>query len=147
MGFSDGSDSKEFACNAGDLALIPGLGRSPGGGHGSPLWYSYLENPHGQRNLESYSPWGKQRIRHDWVTKHRTAHRQKTKCFFADCRHFNVYSRILSYCYRARTQERWKDETFWDNHFSSVQFSLVAQLCLTLCNPMDHSTPGLPVHH
>ena len=30
---------------------------------------------------------------------------------------------------------------------SSVQFSSVAQLCLTLCNPMNHSTPGLPVHH
>ena len=28
-----------------------------------------------------------------------------------------------------------------------VQFSSVAQLCLTLCDPMDHSTPGLPVHH
>ena len=31
--------------------------------------------------------------------------------------------------------------------FSSVQFSSVAQLCLTLCNPMNRSTPGLPVHH
>ena len=31
--------------------------------------------------------------------------------------------------------------------FSSVQFSSVAQSCLTLCDPMDHSTPGLPVHH
>ena len=30
---------------------------------------------------------------------------------------------------------------------SSVQFSSVAQLCLTLCDPMNHSTPGLPVHH
>ena len=29
----------------------------------------------------------------------------------------------------------------------SVQFSSVAQSCLTLCNPMDCSTPGLPVHH
>ena len=29
----------------------------------------------------------------------------------------------------------------------SVQFSSVIQLCLTLCNPMNHSTPGLPVHH
>ena len=28
----------------------------------------------------------------------------------------------------------------------SVQFSSVAQLCLTLCDPMNHSTPGLPVH-
>ena len=33
------------------------------------------------------------------------------------------------------------------NKFSSVQFSSLAQLCLTLCNPMDCSTPGLPVHH
>ena len=39
--------SKEFTCNAGDLGLIPGLGRSPGGGHGNPLQYSCLENPHG----------------------------------------------------------------------------------------------------
>ena len=31
--------------------------------------------------------------------------------------------------------------------FSSVQFSSVTQSCLTLCNPMNHSTPGLPVHH
>ena len=30
--------------------------------------------------------------------------------------------------------------------FFSVQFSAVAQLCPTLCNPMNHSTPGLPVH-
>ena len=31
--------------------------------------------------------------------------------------------------------------------FSSIQFSSVAQSCLTLCDPMNHSTPGLPVHH
>ena len=31
--------------------------------------------------------------------------------------------------------------------FNSVQFSSVAQLCPTLCNPMDCSMPGLPVHH
>ena len=31
--------------------------------------------------------------------------------------------------------------------FSSVQFSSVAQLCPTLCDPMNRSTPGLPVHH
>ena len=51
------SDSKESACNAGDLGSIAGLGRSPGGGHGKPLQYSCLENPHGQRNLVGYSPW------------------------------------------------------------------------------------------
>ena len=41
-----------------DLGSIPGLGRSPGGETGNPLQYSCLENPHGQRNLEDYSPWG-----------------------------------------------------------------------------------------
>ena len=40
-----------------DLGSIPGLGRSPGGGHGNPLQYSCLENPHGQRSLAGYIPW------------------------------------------------------------------------------------------
>ena len=57
-GFPGGSDGKEPACNAGDLGSILGLGRYPGGGHGNPLQYSCLENPHGQRSLEGYSPWG-----------------------------------------------------------------------------------------
>ena len=33
------------------------------------------------------------------------------------------------------------------HQFSSVQFSSVAQSCVTLCDPMNRSTPGLPVHH
>ena len=41
----------------GDLGSIPGLGRSPGGGHDNPLQYSCLENPHEQRSLEGCSPW------------------------------------------------------------------------------------------
>ena len=49
--FPGGSDGKESACNAGDLGLIPELGSSPGGGHGNPLKYSCLENPHGQKSL------------------------------------------------------------------------------------------------
>ena len=43
--FPGGSDNKEFACNVGDLGLIPRLGRSPGRGHGNPLQYFFLENP------------------------------------------------------------------------------------------------------
>ena len=58
MGFPVGSDGKESACSAGILGSIPGLGRSPGGGHGNPLQYSCLENPCGQRSLEGCSPWG-----------------------------------------------------------------------------------------
>ena len=55
MNLPGSSDGKESTYSVGALGLIPGLGRSPGGGHGSPLQYSCLWNPHGQR---SYSPWG-----------------------------------------------------------------------------------------
>ena len=49
-----GFPGKESTCNIGS---IPGLGRSPGGGHDNPLQYSCLENPHGQRSLVGCSPW------------------------------------------------------------------------------------------
>ena len=44
-GFPAGSDSKEFACNAGDPGSIPGSGRSPREENGNLLQYSSLENP------------------------------------------------------------------------------------------------------
>ena len=44
LGFPGGSFGKEPVCNAGDLGLIPGWGRPPGGGHGNPLQYSCLGN-------------------------------------------------------------------------------------------------------
>ena len=44
-GFPGGSEGKASACNAGDLGLIPGSGRSPGEGNGNPPQYSCLENP------------------------------------------------------------------------------------------------------
>ena len=46
--------------NAGDIrdmGSTPGSGRSPGGGHGNPLQFSCLENPHKQRSLTGYSPY------------------------------------------------------------------------------------------
>ena len=75
QGFPGSSPGKASVCNAGNLGFIPGLGRSPGEGNGSPLQYSCLENPmdrrkwqstpvflpgksHGQRSLVCYSPWG-----------------------------------------------------------------------------------------
>ena len=45
LGFPGGSEVKASACNIGDLGSIPGSGRSPGEGNGSPLQYSCLENP------------------------------------------------------------------------------------------------------
>ena len=54
-----GLSNKESTCNAGELGLIPGLGRSPGAGHGNPLQYSCLEN------LMDRGAW--------WATVHRVA--------------------------------------------------------------------------
>ena len=66
MVFPGGSDCKESSCNAGDLGLIPGLGRSLGGGHGNPVQYSCLdrespwtEEPGGLQSM------GLQRVEHD----------------------------------------------------------------------------------
>ena len=47
--FPGGSEGKESACNAGDLGLIPGLGRSPGEGNDYPLQYSCLKYPMDRR--------------------------------------------------------------------------------------------------
>ena len=58
MGFPGSSKGKESACQLGDVGSVPGSGRSPGEGNGSPLQYSYLENS-----------MGLQRVRHNLVTK------------------------------------------------------------------------------
>ena len=72
-GLPGGSYSKESACNARDLDSVPGLGRSPGEGHGDSLigmeyWNEILATPvflpgevHGQRSLAGHSPWGRKK--------------------------------------------------------------------------------------
>ena len=63
---------KDPPANAEDernVGSIPGLGRSPGEGHSNPLQYSCLENPHGQRILAGYSPWGRKELNMTEVTE------------------------------------------------------------------------------
>ena len=64
---------KEPTCNAGDMGSISGSGRSLGGGHGKPPQHSCLENPHEQRILVGYSPWGHKELdttdRLNWTEK------------------------------------------------------------------------------
>ena len=93
-GLPGGLDGKEFACNAEDLCLIPGQGRSPGEGNGNPLQYSYLENSMDRGAWQA--------------TVHGIAKSQSG---------------------------------------TMTQFSSVTQSCSALCNPMNRSTPGLPVLH
>ena len=79
MGVPGSSAGKESACNVGDLGLIPGLVRAPGGGHGNPLQYSCLENPHGQRSLVGYSPWGRKELATtEWLSTHTAHNKWKT---------------------------------------------------------------------
>ena len=76
-GFPGGSDGKESTYCAGDLGLIPGLGRSPGGGHGNPLQNSGGESrgeSHGQGSLAGYSPWGSKELD---TTERLSTHTQK----------------------------------------------------------------------
>ena len=51
LGFPGGASGKDIR----DTGLIPGLGKSPWGGHSNPRQYSCLENPYGQRSLVGYS--------------------------------------------------------------------------------------------
>ena len=60
--------SKEFTCSARDPGSIPGLGRSPGGGHGNLLQYSFLENPMNRRAWRT-TVHGVARVRHNLVIK------------------------------------------------------------------------------
>ena len=103
-----------------DTGLIPGLGRSPGGGHGNPLQYSCLEN------LMDTGAW--------WATFHRDAQSQTR------LKQLTHITR-LGYCEYCYYEHRGVCISL--NH----QFSSVAQSCLTLCDSMDCSMPGLPIHH
>ena len=73
---------------------------------------------------------GKAGLRHDWI--------QQSQLCLRD-----VLSLIVALLSPVQTPFRGR----FSSPAASVQFSSVAQLCWTLCDPMNHSTPGLPVHH
>jgi len=78
LGFPGGSDGKESIHKVGDLSLIPGLGKSPGGGHGNRLQYSFWRTPTG-RGAWRTAVHRVQRVRHDWATKHSTKGFRRTR--------------------------------------------------------------------
>ena len=79
-GFPGGSEVKASACNAGDSGSIPGSGRSPGEGNGTPLQYSCLENP------MDVGAW--------WATVHRVA---KSRTRLSD---FTITNEIENFPYK-----------------------------------------------
>ena len=78
-----------------DLDSTLGLGRSPGGGHGNPLQYSCLKNPHGQRSLAGYKPWGHKES--DMTERLRTAQHTLSIQLIIDILTFNVYPFLSSF--------------------------------------------------
>ena len=64
-GVPGGSHGEESACSGGDPGAVPGLGRSPGEGNGSPLQYSYLENSMDREAWQAIQSKGLQRVRHN----------------------------------------------------------------------------------
>ena len=78
-----------------------------------------------------------QRVGHDWATE------LKLLCYWFSLEYFLILTRLIGEnLIAALIAFLWLLV-----RFSSVQFSSVTQSCLTLCDPMNRSTPGLPVHH
>ena len=107
MGIPSVSAGKESACSAGDLDSNPVLGRSPGGGIGSPVQYCWPGEPHAQRSLAGYSPWGRKEL--DMTERPSTAQR----AFCSSSFHKKAEIRISSMAYQvssrgwARIQISW----------------------------------------
>ena len=138
MGFPGGSEGKESACNVGDLGSISGLGRSPGAGHGNPLQYSCLENPHGQRSLLGYSPWG---------CKESDTTEQLSTAQHILYTHFNFLQNSvfhIAMSYHSPFYATIPSRSISPNHDlpDHVAVAVAAKLCLTLCNPLDCSPWG-----
>ena len=123
LGFPCGSAGKEFFCNAGDLGLIPGSGRSPGEGKGYPLQYSGLENSMGCIGHEVSKSW------------------TQLNNFHTSCIHLgspNVLQRFYNFF-----------KKLWFSIFEPILLCMCAkslQSCLSPCDPMDCSPPGSSVH-
>ena len=59
----------------------------------------------------------------------------------------NLNEKLTSQLLKGKVPQLWSGSTWLAPGYGSVQFSSVAQSCPTLCDPMNRSTPGLPVHH
>ena len=124
MGFPSSSDSKASACNAGDLDSTPGSGRSPGEGNGNSLQYSCLENPHAQKSLVGYNPWGR-RVRHNWVTNTYTHHHHHGRDTLVCNTKVESIIGHLWWAIRLGTQK----ELGWLQAFYSFVWGLISRIC------------------
>ena len=108
--FPSGSDCKESICNTEDLCSIPGSGRSPGEGNGYPLPYTCLEHSM-DRGAWQPSPWGSQKVKHDWATNMAISSWKITSKLFNP----SMHQLLCLYKIRGRHPFRllWKETTDW----------------------------------
>ena len=103
------------------------LKESSGEGNGNPLQYSCLENPMDRGAWQA--------------TVHETS---KNQTRLSD---YRANGNLAPFCRRKSKERKKKDYIGTVRVREEVQFSSVAQSCPTLCNPMNRSTPGLPIYH
>ena len=139
------------------MCLIPGLGRSPGGGHGNPLQYSCLENP-----MDGGAWWATvHRVPKSWtqlsdftslVVKNPPANagniRQAGSIPGLGRSPGGGHGNPIQNSCLENPMDRgaWRATVYRVAKSQTVQFSSVAQSCPTLCDPMNLRTPGLPVN-
>ena len=83
MGFPGGTSGKKSTCQCRSYKrwrFHPWVGKIPRTGNVHPLQYSYLENPHGQRSLADYSPWGRKELDTTEATEHACSSVQSLSC-------------------------------------------------------------------
>ena len=120
--------------------MIPGSGRSPGGGHGNPLQDSCLENP-GQRSLAGGSPWDPK--------ESDTTERLSTTAGGFSQSVPAAHPRVLSLHHlqaREPASPLPASLTFHQGRSPDLMCMSVAQSCPALCDPMDCDLPGSSVH-
>ena len=128
-GFPGSSAGKESACNAGDLDLIPRLGRSPGERKGYPFQYSDLENSMDYTVAKSQTQLRDFQFQLNILSTKSLTKNLITKYFTKMVKSsFPGYPK-MQYLYK-----------------TTVKKVKVAQSHLTLCHPMGHSPPGFSAH-
>ena len=120
VGFPHSLVNKSSACNAGDLGLIPGSGRSTGEGNGNPLQYSCLENPM-DRGAWRTTVRGVARVGHDLATK--TTNHQKL-VIITHVQEFNQSCLCNEASIKTQTMEFGELVTWWTRGSSGREVGL-----------------------
>ena len=121
----------------------PWVGKIPCVRKWQPTPVFFPEESHGQRRLAGYSP---------WASKESDTTEQLTLSLspFQSFTYFTNLTFLISFISlitrknlsQSLSPQEWAHQPFHEH----CQFSSVAQSCLTLCDPMDHSMPGFPIH-